>query len=62
MQKVTGIGGGFFRAKDGQALARWYADNLGVDPAPESYEGRPWHQEAGPTVFTALSDEFFRPT
>ena len=27
---VTGIGGIFFRAKDPQALAAWYAQHLGV--------------------------------
>lgn len=41
MQNVTGIGGLFIRATDGAALARWYAERLGVDPAPESYDTRP---------------------
>ena len=27
---VTGIGGLFFRARDPQALAAWYAEHLGV--------------------------------
>jgi glyoxylase I family protein len=30
VERVTGIGGVFFRAKDPEALSRWYADNLGV--------------------------------
>jgi len=30
MQKVTGIGGVFFKAKDPEATSRWYADNLGI--------------------------------
>ena len=30
MQKVTGIGGFFFRAADWQLLADWYRDNLGI--------------------------------
>lgn len=30
MQKVTGIGGVFFKARDPQALAAWYRDHLGV--------------------------------
>ena len=51
MEKVTGIGGVFFRARDPKALARWYREHLGVAPIPESYDGRPWVQEAGPTAF-----------
>jgi len=31
MAKVTGIGGVFFKAKDPKALAKWYADHLGVE-------------------------------
>ena len=51
MEKVTGIGGVFFRAADPAALSKWYADHLGVDQVPTSYDAEPWRQEAGPTVF-----------
>src|SRR5580698_9320334 len=51
MEKVTGIGGLFFRARDPDALAAWYRDHLGVDPVPGDYAGKPWRQEAGPTAF-----------
>lgn len=51
MERVTGIGGFFFRAKDPAALAQWYADHLGVDLVPPTYEEEVWLQEAGPTVF-----------
>ena len=64
MERVTGIGGLFFRARDPGALARWYADHLGIDPAPTSYEQPPWWQQQGPTVlspFPADSDAFGRP-
>jgi catechol 2,3-dioxygenase-like lactoylglutathione lyase family enzyme len=54
MEKVTGIGGLFFRARDPKALARWYRDHLGVTPVPESYEELPWQQEAGPTAFATF--------
>ena len=53
MHKVTGIGGFFFRANDPGALARWYRDNLGIDPVPEEYDQPVWMQQAGETVFTA---------
>jgi catechol 2,3-dioxygenase-like lactoylglutathione lyase family enzyme len=50
-QRVTGIGGFFFRAEDPAALSRWYLDHLGIDPVPADYGERSWSQEAGPTVF-----------
>jgi glyoxylase I family protein len=46
MQKVLGIGGVFFRARDPEALARWYTDHLGIDIADAV-----WQQRGGPTVF-----------
>jgi glyoxylase I family protein len=51
MEKVTGIGGLFFRAKDPKVLARWYSDHLGVDLVPSNYDDSPWRQEAGPCAF-----------
>jgi catechol 2,3-dioxygenase-like lactoylglutathione lyase family enzyme len=49
MERVTGIGGVFFRSRDPVALARWYRDHLGVDSA---FEGDTvWRQDAGPTVW-----------
>jgi glyoxylase I family protein len=56
MEKVLGIGGLFFRARDPAALARWYHEHLGVLPTPTSYEGTPWRQEAGVTVFAPFPD------
>jgi glyoxylase I family protein len=50
-ERVDGIGGFFFRAKDPQALAAWYQLHLGIDPVPQSYEQKPWTQQAGMTVF-----------
>lgn len=54
MERVTGIGGLFFQARDPDGLSRWYETHLGVDRAPESYEVSSWWQQAGPTVFTAM--------
>jgi predicted enzyme related to lactoylglutathione lyase len=51
VEKVTGIGGFFFRAADPTALAHWYRDHLGVALVPSSYDEPPWQQEAGPTAF-----------
>ena len=50
-QRVTGIGGVFFRANDPAALARWYKEKLGIDLVPSDYSQKPWTQEAGPTAF-----------
>ena len=54
---VTGVGGLFFRAKDPEALGRWYREHLGV----VLEGGAPWDQAAGPTVivpFAADTDYF----
>jgi predicted enzyme related to lactoylglutathione lyase len=34
MEKVVGIGGVFFKARDPKALADWYREHLGVPVAP----------------------------
>ena len=51
MEKVLGIGGFFFRAKEPNVLARWCAEHLGVALPPESYDQRSWEQQQGATVF-----------
>ncbi|MEL7113356.1 MAG: VOC family protein [Pseudomonadota bacterium] len=56
-QRITGLGGFFFRAKDPQALATWYDENLGIDPVPSDYETQPWHQDEGPTVFAPFAHD-----
>ena len=56
-EKVTGIGGVFFRAKDPKALAEWYERNLGVTRTPTSYEQQPWSQQAGYTVFAPFASD-----
>lgn len=64
MERVTGIGGVFFRAQDPDGLGRWYARHLGIDPAPDSYDVSSWWQQAGPTVFAPMpadSEHFGRP-
>ena len=64
VERVTGIGGVFFRADDPDSLTRWYEEHLGVTPPPASYGERSWEQQAGPTVFAAFpaeSEHFQRP-
>jgi predicted enzyme related to lactoylglutathione lyase len=62
MERVIGIGGYFFRAKDPHALARWYESNLGISVYPATDEW--WMQQGGPTVlapFDEDTDYFGRP-
>ena len=59
MERVTGIGGAFFRARDPQALARWYAEHLGIDNGLEG--DSVWWQDRGPAVwapFPADTEKF----
>jgi glyoxylase I family protein len=55
MEKVLGIGGVFFRARDPAALSEWYERHLGVNRTPRSYEDSVWQQQAGPTVFAPFA-------
>ena len=64
MEKVLGIGGFFFRAREPERLGQWYAQHLGVAPPPASYDERSWEQQQGPTVFAPFatdSNYFGRP-
>jgi glyoxylase I family protein len=64
MEKVSGIGGLFFRAHDPVAIGQWYRDYLGVALVPFTYEELPWWQEAGPTAFAPFPEtaEYFGDT
>lgn len=57
MQKVTGIGGFFFKAKDPENLDKWYYQHLGIDLVPKSYDVESWQQQAGPTEFAPFSQD-----
>jgi glyoxylase I family protein len=57
MEKVTGIGGLFFRARDPAAVGRWYERHLGVTRTPASYDEPGWRQEAGPTVIAPFPEQ-----
>jgi len=56
MEKVTGIGGFFFRSKDPEGLSAWYEKHLGINLAPKDLEMPPWVSEEGVTVFAPFSD------
>lgn len=49
MAKAPGIGGVFFRARDTEALGKWYETHLGVPGF--------WTQEAGMTVFAPFKSD-----
>jgi predicted enzyme related to lactoylglutathione lyase len=67
MEKVTGIGGVFFTARDKETLIAWYREMLGLAIADEGYAVLTWSEPAGmpdgATVF-AIFDEattYFEP-
>ena len=56
MERVTGIGGVFFRAKIPIELARWYTEHLGVDAFSEETDAT-WWQAEGPTVWAPFAED-----
>ena len=56
MEKVTGIGGVFFRALNPTTLADCYQEYLGVTRTPANYDELPWQQEAGPSGFAPFPE------
>lgn len=75
MERVTGIGGVFLKAKDAKALAAWYQNHLGIEFGDNSYMTFKWvpqpdvagankDQDApGQTVFSFFKEdtEYFKP-
>jgi glyoxylase I family protein len=62
VERVQGIGGVFFRARDPQSLARWYEQHLGIPI--EEWGGSAMRAEAGDvTVWSPFRDdtEYFGP-
>src|SRR5262245_20214332 len=56
-ERVQGIGGFFFRAKDPKKLAAWYEANLGITGAPTTATGSPWQTTAGTMVFAPFKED-----
>ena len=55
-ERVAGIGGFFFRAKDPKALGDWYLANLGIPLSPTAMDSPVWKEEAGITIFTPFPE------
>lgn len=53
MERVNGIGGVFFRARDPEALTEWYVRHLGI--ADPDNPAAPWRQQAGLTVWSGFA-------
>ena len=59
MQRVTGIGGVFFKARDPKALGTWYRDHLGLDVADWGGAVFEWGGQAserGMTIWSPFAD------
>ncbi len=56
-ERVTGIGGFFFRAHDPKGLGQWYQEHLGVLVVPTSYDQQPWRQDGGETAFAPFPED-----
>lgn len=63
MEKVSGIGGFFFRARDPAGLAAWYETHFGINRIGATYDDPAWRQEAGTTAFAPfrLESDYFGP-
>ena len=53
MERVTGVGGVFFRARNAEQLRAWYRDQLGIDVAAWGGCAFVW-REPGATVWSAF--------
>jgi catechol 2,3-dioxygenase-like lactoylglutathione lyase family enzyme len=67
MERVTGIGGIFFKSSDPRALAAFYRDHLGMDPSFEHGVVFRWREEGGQggsTVWSpfAADTRYFEPS
>src|SRR5262245_16373425 len=62
MQRVRGIGGIFFKAKDPEALRAWYRDRLGIPV--EEWGGARFGADEGYTVSSPVKGEttYFEPS
>ena len=61
MARVTGIGGVFLRSKDSKALAKWYAEHLGIQLSDFNGTAFQWSDEVpagtGMTAWSAFPQD-----
>ena len=69
MQRVTGIGGVFFKSKDPKQLAEWYRNHLGMDVEASGCVVFRWNSGTNPsgtgsTTWSPFADstEYFAPS
>jgi predicted enzyme related to lactoylglutathione lyase len=69
MQRVTGIGGVFIKAKDPKVLCEWYQEHLGINFNGSTYVSFEWKNppepaKAGSTVFSFFKQDskYFDPS
>jgi predicted enzyme related to lactoylglutathione lyase len=48
MERVTGIGGIFFKAEDPKRLQAWYQEHLGIQPEADGYVAFKWKEQEPP--------------
>ncbi len=62
MQRVTGIGGIFFKAKDPDAMRAWYRDRLGIDI--QDWGGASFDDAGGSTAWSLFPADtgYFAPS
>jgi hypothetical protein len=61
MEKVTGIGGIFFRAKDPARMSAWYREQLGID-TKDGHADFVWREHERPDVSGPRPGPFSRQT
>ena len=61
MARVTGVGGVFLRSRDPKALAKWYAENLGITLTDFNGFAFPWSDEipagSGMTAWSSFPED-----
>lgn len=60
MERVTGIGGVFFKAKDPKAMAAWYEKHLGIPFGGQSYVAFDWKNPDNPDGGGTTAFSFFK--
>jgi predicted enzyme related to lactoylglutathione lyase len=48
MERVTGIGGIFFKSEDPKKLKAWYQQNMGIEPDAQGYVVFVWRERDDP--------------